>query len=153
MACVLGIPARERKGEVMGMRPLRMCCKCLATALPGTSYCAAHTGREINRWRVAPPHNHSSKAWRQAREECFYRYNDQCAQLDGSGTRCLNPATEAHHIVPWQQWVKQGNDYLDQDNLVALCKACHARHTVAERTGHPLPVAFAPPDNGASSVI
>jgi len=39
----------------------------------------------------------------------------------------LVPATEVHHIVP----LDKGGSNADE-NLQALCKPCHSRHTLSE---------------------
>lgn len=141
----------------MGMRPPKMCAKCHNTAEPGSSYCAAHRNAvavaDKQRKAAKPvPYNPNSKAWRMTRAETLFRY-PQCAQLDEQGTRCLELANEAHHVIKATEYMAQGGDYLDQDNLVGLCRACHTRHTIAERMGTQAPGSFAPPDNKWSPCI
>jgi RNA polymerase subunit RPABC4/transcription elongation factor Spt4 len=141
----------------MGMLPPRMCRKCLALAEPGTTLCAAHRDAaavaDAERSRNSkPPYNRNSKAWRAARGLTLFRY-PQCAQIAEDGTRCPELATEAHHVVKATDWIAQGGDYLDQDNLVGLCRADHTRHTAAERTGVAVPGSFAAPSNEWSPVV
>jgi hypothetical protein len=135
-------------------RALRMCTRCLATATHG-KYCERHAAlaaQEDKARKAAVLYNPNSKAWRQTRAETLYRY-PQCAQLDTDGNRCPQLATEAHHKVKATDYVALGGDYLDQDNLVGLCRACHTRHTIAERIGATVPGSFAPPDNEPSLCI
>lgn len=141
----------------MGMRPGRMCRKCLATAEPGTTLCAAHRNSvaiaDSRRKAANPlPYNPNSKAWRTARRLTLFRY-PQCAQIGDDGVRCPQLATEAHHVVKATEWVAQGGDYLDPANLVGLCRACHTRHTAAERTGVAVPDSFAAPSNEWSPAV
>jgi HNH endonuclease len=141
----------------MGMRPARMCKKCHNTAEQGTNTCPAHRNADrdsdkARRDAQPVPHNRNSKAWLQTRSLTLFRY-PQCAQLDGNGLRCTQLATEAHHVIRWPDWIKQGGDYLDQSNLVGLCRACHTKHTVAERQSAVVPGSFAPPDDEWSPVI
>lgn len=59
-------------------------------------------------------------AWRLTRSY-FLANNAYCHDCDGI-------ATEVHHVIP----VRQRPDLLlDLDNLMALCKACHARRSAA----------------------
>lgn len=143
----------------MGMLCARMCSKCHQTAEPGTSLCTAHRDADkvadkerkaANPLRVQ--FNYNSKAWRVTRQVTLFRF-PLCAQVDECGARCPELATEAHHIVNAQVWVAQGGSYLDQDNLVGLCKACHSKHTAAERHGTVVAGSFAPEDMEASPAI
>jgi 5-methylcytosine-specific restriction endonuclease McrA len=130
-------------------RASRSCAKCQAPATHGR-YCEKHKAvavEENQARRDKLPYRHDSKAWLQTKEECRYRYGGQCAQLDEHGNRCPLMGAEAHHIVKATEYVARGGGYLDQQNLVLLCKACHSRHTVAERTGNAVRGSFAPPDN------
>ncbi len=133
----------------MPLRPTRICCRCHRDALPQSSFCEIHKNARAQedaerKEKYKRPHNSNSKAWLHTRDECFYRYLNICAQLT-NGVRCTELATEAHHIEPWHKLVARGIDYLDQRYLVALCKQHHTLHTVAERTGVPVPGSFAKP--------
>jgi 5-methylcytosine-specific restriction endonuclease McrA len=135
-----------------------MCRRCHNTALPGTSLCAAHRDTDAaqdKQRKAANPlraqFDYHCKAWRMTRQMTLFRY-PQCAQKEDFGSRCTRLATEAHHIVNAQIWVEGGGNYLDQDNLVGLCKPCHSRHTAAERNGIAVQGSFVPPDNEWSLV-
>jgi 5-methylcytosine-specific restriction protein A len=142
----------------MGMRPARMCKRCHATALPGTSLCEKHrdTVAEQDKQRKAAnplrtQFNYNCAAWRQTRQMTLFRF-PVCAHKEDFGARCPRLATEAHHVVNAQLYVAQGGNYLDQGNLVGLCHACHSRYTAAERNGTTVPGSFVPPDNEWSLV-
>jgi 5-methylcytosine-specific restriction endonuclease McrA len=140
----------------MPNRPQRMCSKCHGTAVAGTRFCLSHQNAVAvadRQRKVANPvpYNPNCKAWRQTRAETLYRY-PQCAQLDEQGNRCPRIATEAHHVIKATVYMAQGGSYLDQDNLVGLCRGCHTHHTIAERKGTTVPGSFAPPDNARSLV-
>ncbi len=63
-----------------------------------------------NQWRVL--------------SERFRAFNPLCADCEIHERS--EPATEVHHVIPIEQAPSRR---LDQDNLVALCTACHkARH-------------------------
>ena len=98
------------------------------------------------------PYNPNSKAWRTARRLTLFRY-PQCAQIGDDGVRRPQLATEAHHVVKATEWVAQGGDDLDPASLVGLCRACHTRHTAAERTGVAVPDSFAAPSNEWSPAV
>jgi 5-methylcytosine-specific restriction endonuclease McrA len=143
----------------MGQRAPRMCKRCHATALPGTSLCEKHKDSDAiaDKARKAGNHlrtefNYNCKAWRATRQLTLFRY-PQCAHTEDFGPRCPQLATEAHHVINARLWVERGGNYLDQDNLVGLCRACHSRYTAAERNGTTVAGSFAPPDNEWSPVI
>jgi hypothetical protein len=141
----------------MGMRASRQCKRCYNTAEQGTSLCPVHRNadRDADKQRrdAQPvPYNRNNKAWLLTRQQCLFRY-PQCAQIDGNGRRCGLLATDAHHVIRWPVWVAQGNHYLDQSNLVGLCRACHTKHTAAERQGTTVLGTFAPPTEQAFNLV
>ena len=76
---------------------------------------------------LAKAHGKRSKdydnQWRVLSER-FRAFNPLCADCEIH--QRSEPATEVHHIIPIEQAPSRR---LDQDNLVALCTACHkARH-------------------------
>jgi hypothetical protein len=139
------------------MKPGKTCRECWMSAVVGSPFCIRHQGadRKADKERKAAnpvPYNPNSKAWRTVRSLTLFRF-PQCAQVDEAGARCLQLSTEAHHRVHWPNWVAQGHNYLDPDGLVGLCRACHTRHTQAERMGTTVPGSFAPPSNEWSPSI
>ncbi len=142
----------------MGQRAIQQCRLCYSAAITGTRLCARHKDAdsisEKQRRDAQPrPLNPNSKGWRQASSRCVFRYGGQCAQLNIHGVRCMALAREAHHKVRWPEWSAQGGGYTDQCNLIPLCKSCHQKQTVAERTGIPVPGSFAEPSEPEFSPV
>lgn len=58
--------------------------------------------------------------WGEARTECLKRSHNIC-------TECKSPATEVHHLFPLNGAYRANSCLNHQDNLQALCHACHER--------------------------
>lgn len=120
----------------MGMRPAKMCSRCHQTALPGSSFCAAHkaTEQQNERTRKQSPFQllYKRRAWRLTREQVLSD-DPQCAFVDDNGVRCPLLATDVHHVIRAEVWVTvMGRDFHDTDNLEGVCKAHHSRYTAGE---------------------
>jgi len=108
----------------MPQRAQRMCSKCYAQALPGSPRCAAHAQREPNRKRNDLRPLYKCKRWRVTRMHVLAR-DVQCTHKE-NGKQCVQLSTDVHHVVEAEQWVAQGGDFYDQDNLAGLCHPHHS---------------------------
>lgn len=113
----------------MGMRPPKMCAKCHNTAVPGSPYCTAHRNSvaiaDAQRKAANPLRKlYWTKLWRVITRSAVLVRDPRCA-WEEDGPRCWALATEIDHIVDAAQWVAQGHDFYDLDNLRGLCKAHH----------------------------
>lgn len=90
-------------------------------------YCPAHKtvmGREYNATRDPDFYKRYGRQWKKIRA-LYISKHPLCEECEKAGR--LVPATEVHHIVP----LAEGGSNADE-NLQALCKPCHSRHTLAE---------------------
>jgi len=94
--------------------------RCLYPGCPelvnaGETYCSAHKPVHKN------DNSHYDRRWRAFRE-VYLAKHPLCLECQNAGR--LTPATEIHHIIPVED---DGTDR--EDNLMPLCKSCHARKT------------------------
>lgn len=113
----------------MGMRPGRMCHKCFAAAEPGKTLCPRHRDAaavaDAQRKAVNPLLRfYNCKLWRVITRSAVLVRDPRCA-WEEDGPRCWALATEIDHIVDAAEWVAQGNNFYDLDNLRGLCKDHH----------------------------
>jgi hypothetical protein len=111
----------------MGMRPPKMCAKCHRVALPSERYCAAHKVSAAKRDRNQLRPLYKCKRWRVTRIVVLDR-DTQCTVVE-HGTRCLQLSTDVHHVIDALEWVANGGDFYDTDNLQGMCHAHHSSHT------------------------
>lgn len=121
----------------MPQRPARMCSKCYSTAEIGSSLCTKHKAEPDTRQRSTLKKLYDRKLWRVFTKQSVMARDPQCTEIV-NGVRCMQLATDAHHIIDAQEWVALGNDFYDLDNLAGLCHAHHARHTSWRRHGREL---------------
>lgn len=127
--------------------PLRICRDCNATALPGSSYCAAHqadnrasrASRERNQRRRESglKRLYDTAQWRK-RSLPYILGRDPMCKL---AIVCLGEAvsTAVDHIIRAEIYVAQhGGDtraFYDPDNLRGVCTRCHSHKTALEEAG------------------
>lgn len=100
-------------------------CPSLVT-IPG--HCNKHNDNKWGRPTVTPPGRYGN-AWRK-RRKAKLAANPTCTCTMHHPSCCNQtaPATEVHHLIR----IRDGGR--DEDsNLQALCKQCHAYHTLLER--------------------
>jgi len=107
----------------MPYKSLRQCghSGCGALVEAGTRYCPMHR-KQYNKRANA---KHYDTRWRKI-SKLFLVRNPLCVECQKA--RRLTPAVESHHIIP----VDAGGSDRDE-NLMALCKSCHSRISLAER--------------------
>ena len=119
-------------GDDMPKRPKRPCSHPGCSRLTDGQYCDEH--RKIaqyyyNRFERDPDTNKRyGRAWRLIRMQ-YIQSHPLCEQCGQEGR--LTPAEEVHHILP----LANGGTH-DAGNLMALCKSCHSRITVADSNQH-----------------
>ena len=90
-------------------------------------YCPKHAAmmrEERNQRRDPALRQRFDRHWHKLRD-LYIAKHPLCEECEKAGR--LVPATEVHHIVPFN------NGGTDADkNLQALCKSCHSRHTMEE---------------------
>lgn len=75
---------------------------------------------------------YSSIAWRNLREYIRKRDGNLCQDCLKKGL--ISPAAEVHHIVPvTESNVNDPEITLNEDNLISLCKLCHAKRHKREK--------------------
>jgi 5-methylcytosine-specific restriction endonuclease McrA len=116
----------------VGMRAARMCSKCYATALPGQSQCERHaaTPSPVRRRNELRP-LYKCKRWRITRLQVLAR--DPICKWVENNTQCTRLATDVDHVVDAVEWVAQGHDFYDQDNLRGLCHGHHSQRTARDQ--------------------
>lgn len=72
-------------------------------------------------WRKEAKKFYKSKEWRQVREYVLMRDYYMCV-------KCGQPAIEVHHKKELKEGLWDPTINLNPDNLISLCKKCHARH-------------------------
>jgi len=90
-------------------------------------YCPVHKtemSRQYNATRDPDFNQRYGRQWRKIRT-LYISKHPLCEECEKSGR--LVPATEVHHIIP----LDEGGSNADE-NLQALCKPCHSRHTLNE---------------------
>lgn len=60
---------------------------------------------------------YDTRRWRKLRKEILARDDHRCQ-------RCGIPGNRVHHI---QDWMRDGGDVWDPENLQVVCFACHER--------------------------
>lgn len=116
----------------MPSRPLRPCKHrgCSALVAGGKTYCPAHASEEI-KWKsdAVRGNRHErgyGNAWTKRRDHILRRDCGLCQVCKRAGRVTI--ATEVDHILPKAQG---GTD--DDENLQAICRACHQTKTGNER--------------------
>lgn len=86
-------------------------------------YCEKHkqeTDKHYRKYERDPEINKRyGSAWKKIRAR-YVASHPLCEQCEKEGR--LTPAEEVHHIIPLS-----GGGTHDEENLMALCKACHSR--------------------------
>ena len=93
-------------------------------------YCPAHKtemGRQYNATRDSDFNKRYGRQWKKNRA-LYISKHPLCEACEKAGQ--LVPATEVHHIIP----LDKGGSNADE-NLQALCKPCHSRHTLNDTRG------------------
>ena len=112
----------------MPKRPLRPCSHPGCPTLTDGQYCPEHRKLEAaryNRYERDPAiQKLYGGAWPRIRAR-FLAANAVCAVCHREGR--VAAATEVHHVLP----LSQGGTH-DEENLMALCKACHSSITARE---------------------
>ena len=108
----------------MPTQPKRPCrypgCPSLAT--PGEQYCPQHktkTEQFYNKYQRPNDKNAYGRAWKRIRDS-YVEQHPLCEVCQQHGR--LVPTEEVHHKLP----LADGGTHA-RDNLIALCKACHAK--------------------------
>jgi len=101
---------------------------CHNYALSGQRFCKEHLN---DRWqkRKGSTERGYNYRWQQFRDS-FLKAHPLCEECKRNGK--VTPATDVDHIVPHKG---NKNIFWDENNLQALCHACHARKTVNEDGG------------------
>ena len=111
----------------MPYKPKRPCSYPGCGKLTDGRYCEEHrqvAGRQYNKYQRDPNTSQRyGRSWRRIRE-LYIQAHPICERCQSEGR--LTPAEEVHHIVP----LTAGGTN-DAGNLMALCKSCHSRITVA----------------------
>ena len=104
-----------------------MCAKCHQTAQPSERYCAKHKELTAKRDRNELRPLYKCKRWRITREVVLDR-DTQCT-VEEYGRRCPQLSTDVHHVIDALEWVANGHDFYDTDNLQGMCHPHHSSHT------------------------
>jgi hypothetical protein len=122
----------------MGMLAARACANsgCYTTRLQGSKFCAKHqnyAAEQDKRRKVANPlwPLYKCKKWYQTRAHVLAR-DPQCTEIV-NGIQCPRLSTDACHVVEAQQWMAQGGDFYDQENIRGKCHPHHSRETAREQ--------------------
>ena len=91
---------------------------------PGERYCEEHRKQESQRYEK---YDRNQAVHRRRYGRCWKRIRDSYVKQHPLCEQCLKegryvPTEEVHHIKP----LAEGGTH-DRDNLIALCKSCHAR--------------------------
>lgn len=112
----------------MPKRPPRPCSHPGCPVLTDGQYCPEHrklSAARYNRYERNPAiQKLYGGAWPRIRAR-FLAEHPLCAVCQKEGR--VTAAVEVHHVLP----LSQGGTH-DEDNLMALCKACHSRITARE---------------------
>ena len=118
----------RREVIVMPTWPKHPCRYPGCAKLTANRYCEEHTKLASQQYekygRDPAARRRYGSAWRKLRAQ-FLSGHPLCEECRKAGR--LTKATEVHHILP----LSRGGSH-DEQNLMALCKPCHARMT-AER--------------------
>jgi len=140
----------------MPIRPPRTCKHggCFAGTTAANGLCDKHQGDDAAADKArkdADPYRHLSnrKLWRvYTRDSVMMRCGGFCERIV-DGKRCTQVATDIHHVVKADKYIKQhGGDedaYFDEANLRGVCASCHQWLTVGEREGRDVTGCFGPP--------
>jgi 5-methylcytosine-specific restriction enzyme A len=101
---------------------------CPSKAIRGLGYCQAHRHlipppvrkKDTETGRETPAARGYDKRWGRLRA-AFLRQYPLCYDCQVIGH--IRPAVLVHHIVS----IRNGGDRLDKNNLISLCRECHAR--------------------------
>ena len=112
-----------RKGAVpMPYRPKKPCAHPGCPALTYTVFCPAHEKQDARAYekykRDPATRKRYGRAWQHIRT-LYIAAHPLCEQCAADGR--LTPAREVHHVIP----LADGGSH-DDENLIALCKACHS---------------------------
>ena len=117
------------KGEIpMPYKPKRPCGYPGCPKLADGRFCSAHArqnAQEYERYRRDPAtRKRYGRAWKRIRDRYIARH-PLCEECEQNGY--VTAAEEVHHILPLSQ-----SGTHDEDNLMALCTACHSAKTLTE---------------------
>ena len=116
----------------MPRKPLKPCAHPGCPKLVDGRFCPAHDKqdmREYNRYRRDPEtRKRYGGAWRKIRARYIAKH-PLCEWCETAGR--ITPAREIHHILP----LSEGGTHVEE-NLMALCTACHSGITLAENNRH-----------------
>ena len=116
----------------MPKRPKRPCSYPGCPKLTDGRFCTEHEKQEAVRYekygRDPAIRRRYGRAWKRIRDQ-YIQSHPLCEQCGQEGR--LTPAEEVHHILP----LANGGTH-DAGNLMALCKSCHSRITVADSNQH-----------------
>jgi 5-methylcytosine-specific restriction protein A len=115
----------------MPTKPKKPCKHSGCPNLTDGLYCEAHKqteNRRYNKYQRDPAINKRyGKEWRRIRTR-YIKAHPLCEECKHGGR--LTPATEVHHILP----LSEGGTH-DEQNLMALCHACHSAITMMANNG------------------
>ena len=107
----------------MPSKPKRPCSYPGCPKLVHGRFCEEHTKMEAKRYemydRDPTVHRKYGRAWKRIRDS-YAQAQPLCELCKQNGV--LTPTAEIHHKIP----LSEGGTHA-RDNLIALCKACHAR--------------------------
>lgn len=107
----------------MPRKPMRPCSKAGCHNLTYGRYCEVHEKEENKRYerydRDPATKKKYGRVWKRIRDS-FAAAHPLCQKCLEEGR--YTPTEEIHHIVP----LSKGGTH-DRNNLIALCKSCHAR--------------------------
>ena len=112
----------------MPHKPKRPCGYPGCPKLTDGRFCPAHAkqdAQEYERYRRDPTtRKRYGRAWKRIRDR-YIAGHPLCEECEQNGY--VTAAEEVHHILP----LSQGGTH-DEDNLMALCTACHSAKTLTE---------------------
>ena len=111
------------KGELMPTKPKRPCSHPSCPKLTNGRFCEEHAKEEAKRYekydRDPAVRRRYGRAWKRIRDR-YAATHPLCELCQKNGL--LIPTEEIHHKIP----LSEGGTH-SEENLIALCKACHAR--------------------------
>ena len=112
-----------KRGRDMPRRPKKPCSYPGCPNLTDGRFCEEHQKKENKRYeqydRDQEVKRKYGRAWKRIRDS-YAKTHPMCEECFKNGV--YSPTEEIHHKIP----LSQGGNH-DRDNLIALCKSCHAR--------------------------
>lgn len=119
---------------------MKVCAEPGCPTLTPTTRCPTHTKQRQNTSRKQYDRGTYGSEW-PAISKRYRRHHPTCECTDPNcrcnGT-CTQPSAETDHIIPLRHFTNRQAAHQD-DNLQALCKACHSRKTSLEVIHTPTP--------------